>query len=566
MTMNRHEAFEELISASLHGDLTAEERARLDHHLDGCAQCRDTLAAFADQRRILAGLRHLSPPRDLGARVRAGVEGGSTAGLPWWRRPAAIFAGVGGGLAVVAGALLALVLLNGGPDGPNVGDPSPTSSTVAGLPSTTPAPTLPPVDEPAPTATPSESTSATPAPDPTPTPTPPAPEPDVYLAVTGEIDNQLMTVRDSADGSPVTEVAAPVSGPPIAAELSPDGDWLAFISPLGESGLNELRVTRVADLGEVESTMSVGDTVEIGQSVAGSPFLEQLFWSPDGRFLAYTLADDKEDGGTDVWLFRPSVGTPERLTDVGNAYAGSWTRDEDASRLWISTAGESPRSHLVTLDPDVGRIAALDPADSPYPAADNVFQPLVSSNGAWVIFWSGTMDRAGAEWLFTEGGAPWLANNQSDGDGGYEFGDARELFADVVIRRDAFSSAAITWGGGSDAYAVWDVAWTGTSQGSYPARERVYFGRALDAETITRDHALDADDLPGDAFVADVKVSPTGRHLVVTAARPRAGVLDTPRADLLLVTRNTGTVADLVEVLGSADDGWFGPAAFDAQP
>ena len=67
MTMNRHEPFEELISASLrHGDLTREERQRLDRHLDTCAECRATLAAFSDQRRIVAGVRHVAPPRDLG--------------------------------------------------------------------------------------------------------------------------------------------------------------------------------------------------------------------------------------------------------------------------------------------------------------------------------------------------------------------------------------------------------------------------------------------------------------------------------------------------------------------
>ena len=41
MSMNRHEPFEELISASIHGDLTADERARLDAHLDTCEQCRE---------------------------------------------------------------------------------------------------------------------------------------------------------------------------------------------------------------------------------------------------------------------------------------------------------------------------------------------------------------------------------------------------------------------------------------------------------------------------------------------------------------------------------------------
>src|SRR5688572_27084454 len=110
MTMNRHEPFEELISASLHGDLSPDERRRLDAHLDACDQCRGTLAAFADERRMIAGLRHVAPPCDLGARVRAGIEYES---VPWWRKPTTIFTAVGGTLAAVAGALLALVVLNG---------------------------------------------------------------------------------------------------------------------------------------------------------------------------------------------------------------------------------------------------------------------------------------------------------------------------------------------------------------------------------------------------------------------------------------------------------------------
>ena len=169
MTMNRHEPFEELISASLNGDLTADERRRLDAHLDGCPQCRDTLAAFSDQRRIIAGLRHVAPPRDLGARVRAGVE---SASVPWWRKPTTIFTAVGGTLAAVTGALLALVVLNGTPSSQPVGQASPTPSfesapTAVRARSRPPSrrqrqsPTLPP----AATPTPPEATPARPDPD-----------------------------------------------------------------------------------------------------------------------------------------------------------------------------------------------------------------------------------------------------------------------------------------------------------------------------------------------------------------------------------------------------------------
>ncbi|HEY8921376.1 MAG TPA: zf-HC2 domain-containing protein, partial [Candidatus Limnocylindria bacterium] len=67
---------DELISASLTGDLTDAERVELDSHLGRCETCRNTLAAFTAERRILSGLPMAEPPRDLGARVRSGIESG----------------------------------------------------------------------------------------------------------------------------------------------------------------------------------------------------------------------------------------------------------------------------------------------------------------------------------------------------------------------------------------------------------------------------------------------------------------------------------------------------------
>jgi hypothetical protein len=253
----------------------------------------------------------------------------------------------------------------------------------------------------------------------------------------------------------------------------------------------------------IESPIEVGETVVLGDSVAGSPFLEQLSWSSDGRYLAFTLADEKE-AGTDVWIFQPGVGTPERVTDVGNAYAGTWVPGgAGTSLLWVSTADESPRSYLMSFHDDAGSIAADDPADSEFPPAENIFQPLVSPNGAFVIFWSGVMEQSGSEWLFVQGGAPWLAENQPDGERGYDFTESRPLFSDVPIRRDAFTSAAIAWGPDSDAYAVWNTAWTGVPN-AYPDAQRVYFSHATDARGVTSRHAIDATDIPGGSFVVDV--------------------------------------------------------------
>lgn len=577
MTMNRHESFEELISASLHGDLSADERRRLDAHLDGCDRCRATLAAFAEQRRIMAGLRHYAPPRDLGARVRAGVDYGS---VPWYRRPLAVFTGVGGGLAVVTGVLLALVTLNGNDQAP-VGALSPTPSAGPVEATPTPYPTLPSLDPPDPTPTLAPGQTPPPLPTPDGTPIPASPEPDVIVAIAGPSDDRSLSVVDGTTNDALTEPVDMPAGPPIAAEMSSDGQWLALVSEVGLSGLNEVSAIRVA-VGEAsddpdatpppDSPIAVGEPVMLGTSVAGSPFLERLAWSADGEYLAFTVAD-QDGGGTDVWIFDPATEDVWQLTDVGDAYAGSWVTldaDEDGSEavnaLWVSRAEGSVASYLVPVRGESDELLeGIDPGSDPLATAEGVFQPLVSPNGVLAIYWDGRMERVDAEWVFVEGGAPWLAEHRPDDAGGFGFRSERELFSDITVDRDAFSSAAISWGPDGDTYAVWDTAWTGLPQaesGDYPDRARVYFGRATDPRGLTRLHALDAADLPADGIVVDVKVSPTGVHLVITFRYPAEGDLDPPRADLFLVRRNTGSVADEVETL--REGGWNGPAAFDA--
>src|SRR5690606_5395658 len=125
----------------------------------------------------------------------------------------------------------------------------------------------------------------------------------------------------------------------------------------------------------IRSNVAVGETRVLGEGLAGSPFVEHLSWSPDSRYLAFTLIDI-EDGGTDVWIFQPADGSTAQLTDVGNAYAGSWAEGgAGSSLLWVSTADETPQSHLLMFHDDAGEIRAGDPADSPYASANNVFQP-----------------------------------------------------------------------------------------------------------------------------------------------------------------------------------------------
>ncbi len=567
MTMDRHEPFEELISASLAGDITDEERRRLDAHLDSCARCRDTLGAFADQRRIVAGLRHVAPPRDLGARVRAGIEAGAFAPRPWWRRPAVALATVGGGLAAVAGVLLALVVLGALPDRSAVGTSPTPSVSPSAAPSASVAVTATPVAA-SPSTAPSSSAQATPASTPASTPEP-SPEPDAYLALTGPFDNLLLTSRDGATGEPLTAAEAVPRGGPIEGELSPDGDWFGYQAPVGEKGTVEVFATRIGEASGRASPVAVGGTAIAIEGQPGGSFGEHMAWSPDGRYLAFTVSD-LGDGGVDAFVFDPGTGVATRLTDVGTAYAGSWVESPDqpgSYHLWVSVAGPEPVSYLVpVLDGNGAPLEGIEPAAEALATLDGVFQPVVSPNGAFVIYWRGTMAPAGAEWVLADGGAPYLAEHRWEAGATAGFENERQLFGDLTIGRSAFASGAVTWGADSDSYALWELRWTGTSQGAdgtqYPDADRVYFSHATDARGITQRHALDAGDVPEDARVVDVAIAPTGRHLAITAARASAGVMDPPHADLLLVTRNTGDVADEVLVLGSGDDGWFGPAGY----
>ena len=166
----------------------------------------------------------------------------------------------------------------------------------------------------------------------------------------------------------------------------------------------------------------------------------------------------------------------------------------------------------------------------------------------------------------SQDGEPYLAEHDVR-DETYEFDNERPLFSDLRVEGDGFASAAISWGSDGDAYAIWDAEWTGDSQGAedspYPDPLRVYFGHATDARGLTRNHAIDKGDLPEDGSVVDVKVSPTGQHLLVTVRYPLDGTLSVPRADLLLIKRNTGGVPDDVVDISVNDEGWSGPAAFD---
>jgi anti-sigma factor RsiW len=542
MTLRPGEHVDELISASLTGDLSELEQASLTRHLADCARCRDTLAAFSEERRLISGMRHLAPPRDLGARVRTGIENRGFEGR-WWRRPG-LLVGMGASVATIAAAVLAVIVL-GDLRAPVAQDGSPPATASIGESAAASASALATVEPSA-------------APSPTAPPQVAKAEPAYTLAFTGPADNQALTVRNGVDGSTISELATP-AGPPINSELSPDGRWIAYVTEVGLKGTNMIHA---ADL-------ETGEALELGESLAGSPFVEALFWSGDGRFLLYTLADPEGDTGTDAWLFDTSDESVERVTELGSGYAAGWRNDSSGSHAWISVAGPDPISYQLAAEADGHPALPFEPG-AEAAVAEHVFQPLWNGTATGVIFWQGSMqfttDAGPKEYLFAQGGAPYITSSDADAMPAWE--DAEPLFSDVTIGADAFTSAAIAWGPDGDGYAVWKAEWAGTPQSSdgsaYPDPRRVYFSHLSDDRNIRQGHALDADDLPADGSVVDVVLAPTeSPHLAITIRFPVGGDMAVPTAELRLVRRNTGTTPDEVIATGARAGGWIGPAMYE---
>jgi putative zinc finger protein len=529
---------DELISDSLSGDLTDDERARLDAHLAGCPTCRETLSAFAEQRRLVSGMRHLPPPRDLGARVRNGIESGRLAALPWWRRPGPLV-GIGASLATVAAGILAVVVFTNLrlPQVAQSGSPLATSSGSA-----------------APTA----SLNATPAP--TPLATPPSvvanANPVAALVYTVQIPNSRLELVTAAGRK---EIALDTYGAPTDATLSPDADWVAFKLYGEGSGLVDTYAYRISD----------GTLVPLTQKGPDSPFL-RFAWSPDGRVLAYTAL--AQDGTADVWLFYPSTGETLQLTQSGATFASSFEPGpEPTGWLWVSVAAEGqPTSYRLAVP--LGRVlragGPIDPAAGPDQTRAGAFLPMLNSAATptWAAVWRGEMARDAGGWHFARGGMLYMVPAVG---GSYDLGaGGGQVFSTLTIQQNgaAFTSARFDWAPDGDGFAIWNAQWTGTEEGpGFPDSQRVYFGHVAGggSELITAAQALDAADTQGAVDVVDVALG-GGQYLALTLRTGAAqGNEFAPAANLVLVTRHTGTTPDEVRAYGT-DGVWNGPALYPA--
>jgi anti-sigma factor RsiW len=533
MTLRPGTHVDELISASITGDLTAAERAELDKHLATCESCRATLAAFSDERRLLAGLSHVQPPHDLAVRVQSGIEHGRFSAIPWWRRPGGVVA-VGASLATVAAAILAVVVLSNLRPAP-VGHATPSPSASA-LPTASVA------------ASPIESVDATPE---------PAfalgPDELGYLSLNGaSLEPGRLTFNNDATGASLD--LGTVGGPPIAAELSPDGQWLAYITRKGESGANEVWAAHLTD----------GKVIALGCSLANA-FTERLAWAPDTSELAFTLAavdlgsssgcpaPMTAIGSTDVWVFGTAPAEVSRFTNFGDAYAAAYTPvgfGSPGAGLLISHAAANPWTAAYNLNVDA--IVSSDPIE-------DVFLPLISPDGNRAMFWSGTMARQAGSWQFTSGGMPQMSGDfRSAGPASPWIGTP--LFTDLTpVGGEGFAYGSFGWAADLDRIAFWNGAWTGPPQsadGTYPSQQDLCIG--------TRGYLFDAAEchpgVAGEGSIVDVTLSPSGA-IAVTVGLPSAGVGDPPSATLTVIPSCCGGEGDLIG--GSVDPPpWNGPAVF----
>jgi hypothetical protein len=496
----RHQRYEELISASLTGDLSAAERSELEAHLGDCAICRATMAAFGEQRRMVGGLRHVQPPRDLNARVRGAIAAG--AAQPWWRRPPAMIAGITGAASVVAGALLALVIIN--TENQNVADTTTTPSPSIQVASTSPSTTAAPASS-APTPTP----VATPIP--TQEPTPPAAigfGAVNFLELNGTNVSPTLTLEgwdprtQTETDEPLLTIDGASGDPPVVSELSPDGHWLAYQAPAGLQAFNEITVVHPM----------TGQTFALGATPDGSVFSERMVWDAGERFLAFTRADPDGNDRRDVWLFDTATQALVQLTNSGNAYVGSFAYGDGGTlELWVSTAGETPSSHLLSVSTDAAP-SAVDPAQASLESQPGVFQPMLSPDGRHAIYWRGAMEQQDRDWWITSGGMLYVTGESVDGGPNWSDAARAPVFPDLPIEQDAMTSARVAWSFDSNWFAVWDVQWAGVTiddpaGGPFPNPDKVYTGEArVDGHLI----ALDQDSWhlsflgPDDIAILDV--------------------------------------------------------------
>jgi dipeptidyl aminopeptidase/acylaminoacyl peptidase len=112
-------------------------------------------------------------------------------------------------------------------------------------------------------------------------------------------------------------------------EISPDGQWIAFVS--NHSGASKIWLVSVNG-GEPKLLLT-------GPEGESSPQ-----WSPDGKRIAFLTA---RDGQTDIWTVAPQGGTPTRVTNEKSAKHGVRWSPDGQSIAYISNRDKTQDIYIV---------------------------------------------------------------------------------------------------------------------------------------------------------------------------------------------------------------------------
>ena len=410
----RHGRYRELLARRLDADLSPAETADLDAHLAACPACRAVAAEYAEQRQLFRALAPDEPPRDLWARTSTALDHEVAHGV---RRPSRLAFGVLASL----GAIAALVSTQSGLL-PGLGQ----SRTVGATPfAVTPQPVAyitrqgdeltiyqTQVSElcPPPTYDCTSSTADTKTllrVDTNVDPSDLALGSDGRLVITGRDHEghafysvlELPDASSSAAASGGATPSMPASSPSATPRPTPTSSSRTGsprpTRPSGATASPDATPAATTDITPPPSpsaapTPVAGHARAILSNViaAGAP----AAWSPDGSVLAFSAMPADGSHGPDIYTWRPGEPAARPLTKDHRSWFASWV----GGRILASHTGRAvgkagtplPALETVLLDPATHETRPVD--------LSGAWLPSVDPTGRYVIYFKGTLERAGA--------------------------------------------------------------------------------------------------------------------------------------------------------------------------
>ena len=342
-------------------ELTDSERAHVEAHLAGCADCRTVRAAYQQQNLALRTLPSRAPTTRLYHHLTDEIAR-QQAPRPWYQRLSAELAFVAVA-AVLLFAFLSAIRLQGLPQEtaaytatplaevagvsgtvqPSI-TPTQTASVTVGITTTTP---LTPV-----TSLPGHALTDT--------------LPWVNYAVARPSGMELLTAR--ANGAQASRSPALVAGSTAAPQVSPDGQWTAVAS----NG-----VTLLPNNGDAAITLVTPDDLR-GE-------VRALAWAPDSTALAMALR--RPDGSYQVSTVRLQAGLPMESFGFERGYPRLLGWDANSQQVVILLSADEATDSS-------GQIQILAPGQEPlvqpysYAAAPSwrLRQATLGPRGRWVYY------------------------------------------------------------------------------------------------------------------------------------------------------------------------------------